>query len=481
MAFTKQPVNSTYSTKTVGLLKELGSRGISTAKDSYWLNAYGEIQKNKATQENEVVVQKRPGSSTPVASVGSGGVRGMWLWKDLGRIYIAIGADIYVYSANNPLILVASLIGVFGTTSGDVGFEEFLYSTATTKLVATDGTTLVTIDSANVVVASVGQPVHQPYPVFLDGYLFVVKTNSSSIYNSDLDNPLTWVGGDFIDAEMRPDQINRIASLSNYIVAFGSKTIEYFYDAANASGSPLSRNDSPMKQVGYIGGFAKIAGKVFFVGEEAESAPSVWMLEDFKITEVGVEAIDRHLEGNDPTVYGAIVSFNGHDFYVFSTSAATYALDIGNKLWGRWSYKSGNTFPITYSVFRTSSTNFSKCYFVTNIDQSLNVFDNLLFQDSATSFPVQVVTDNEYFDSYNRKSCNRLTIYGDRVNADILVQTSDDDYQTWSTGQTINLNQEMPCKYRWGMFRRRAHKLSYTGNAQIRLFKIELDVNLGNS
>jgi hypothetical protein len=55
MAFTKTPVNSTYTTKSVGLAKELGSRGTTSAKDSYMRNCYVEMQKNKDTQDKEML------------------------------------------------------------------------------------------------------------------------------------------------------------------------------------------------------------------------------------------------------------------------------------------------------------------------------------------------------------------------------------------------------------------------------------------
>ncbi len=476
MAFSKQPTQSTYSTKTVGLLKELGSRGNDTAKDSFYLNAYAEVQKNKTTKEEELIAVSRAGTSTVVESLGSDGVRGAWVWKDIGQVFICIGRHIYVYSADT-YALTTTLTNFFVSSTGHVGFTEFLYSTTDTKLVVTDGTEIRAIDTLYAITSSVGHPTHLPYPIFLDGYLFVVKTNSSSIFNSDQDNPLTWVGGDFVDAEMNPDELLRIALLNNYVVAFGRKTIEYFYDAANASGSPLSRNESPLKQVGYLGGFAQLGNRIYFIGEVSESSADIFLLEDFKITPLGTESVRRHLEVQDANAsVAACVSFNGHDFYTFSTAGATYALEMETKLWGKMSYKSNGTFPINFSMYY-----YNTGFFTTTIDQSINIFNSSLYKDGVTTFPVQIVTDNEYFDSYNRKVCNRLSLVADRVAASVLVQTSDDDYQTWSTGQTISLDQELPCAYRWGQFRRRAHKLTFQADAPLRIRKLELDINLGNS
>lgn len=483
MSFTKQPVNSTYSTKKVGLLKELASRGTSTAKDAYLLNAYAEIQEQKDIGDKDAIITSRAGVAEGIASVGTGGVRGAYLWKDQNKLFICVGADIYVYTASTGA-LVTTLSTVFGTTSGHVGMEEFLYADTTTKLVVTDGTTLKTIDTSNTVsAASATVPVHQPYPLFLDGYLFVVKTNSSSIYNSKQDDPTDYTALEWIDAEMRPDQVVLITLLNNYLVAFGTKTLEYFFDAANASGSPLSRNDSPIKAVGYIGGLAKHGNKAIFVGETNDTIPDVYIIEDFKITNVGTDAIRRHLESHNTGITGAVVSFNGHDFYVMTTDSATYAMDLDKKLWQPWSYAATSTFPITFSFPQSDSTHSYRNWFVTSIDQSVNYFNTALGTDKGTNFPVTVVTDNEFFDSYNQKYGNRLTVVADKPSASqvVTVSVSDDDYQTWSYSQTIDLYQELPCAYRWGRFRRRAHKVHYAGGLPLRLYGLELDINLGNT
>jgi hypothetical protein len=238
-----------------------------------------------------------------------------------------------------------------------------------------------------------------------------------------------------------------------------------------------------MKAVGYVGGFAKFGNRVYFVGETSESGADVYMIEDFKITPLGNDAIRRNITSAAATFYGAVVSFHGHDFYVLTTSNATYALDLENKLWAKWSYKAGSTFPITFSLPVTGDAYGYLNFFTTTLDQSVNVFQETSgTDDSLAEFPVEIISDNEYFDSYNRKVCSRVTIYADKPSASlgILVQTSDDDYQTWTTGQTIDLFQELPSATRWGQFRRRAHKLSYTGALGLRIMKIDLDLNLGS-
>jgi len=100
VAFSKQPEISSYQTKPVPLLQELASRGSSTAKDSFMLNAYAEITKSKTTKEESAVLVKRAGTAQQVASTGTGVVRGIHFWALYDKFYVCIGRDVYVYFNN---------------------------------------------------------------------------------------------------------------------------------------------------------------------------------------------------------------------------------------------------------------------------------------------------------------------------------------------------------------------------------------------
>jgi len=326
MAYSNTPAVSTFQTKMLKLVSELNSRGSSTSTDVDYLNCYPEILSSKVTQQSEITLRKRHGS-TSLVSLATTTTRGVHYWEDQDKLFVAQSDDVYVY--NMPAgTLAATLSGVFPTTtSGDVGFTEFLYDDGTVKLVVTDGTTLSTIDSSNTVVSSadVDMPVHLPQLVYLDGYLFMVKVNTADLYNSDLNDPLAYTTGNFISSEMFPDKVTALRKLNNYLVLFGSDSIEYFWDAANASGSPLQRNDTPIKLAGLIGGIAQLGNKIYFLGDNNKSEASIFVMEDFKVTQVSSEAIRRYLTASvATTAYANIVSMDGHDFYVLQYGGYTY-------------------------------------------------------------------------------------------------------------------------------------------------------------
>jgi hypothetical protein len=94
-----------------------------------------------------------------------------------------------------------------------------------------------------------------------------------------------------------------------------------------------------------------------------------------------------------------------------------------------------------------------------------------------------VITDQIDFDSYNQKSMGNLTIWADKPSstASVTVYWSDDDYQNYNSGVSVDLYQERPNLNRLGRFRRRAFKLTYAANQPLRLKGLEVDVNMGST
>jgi hypothetical protein len=486
MPFTKNPTEDTFSHQNILLSREINARdGGLSGKDEDLLNVFIEPIKSKQARDDRNFIVKRSGATQVVASVATSVVRGSFFWEDQSKMFYCVGKDVYIYNVNTGVS--ATLTNAFSTTTGNVGFTLFLYSTGTSKVVATDGTTLITIDSANtkVVCADADLPSHLPYPIFLDGYLFIIKTGTADIYNSNLDDPLAWTAGDFISAEMEGDNLVRLVKINNYIGAMGTNSIEYFWDAGNASGSPLQRNDTPIKYNTYLAGFAQFGNAIYFIGVNESGQPDIYVLKDFKIEEMGTPTISRYLNGATSTLAnwtGSIVSCKGHTFYIINADTdRTYVLDVDIKLWARWAWQQGTNFPCT-SALHVITTNNAYTYFSLGTSSSaIYKFSDALYQDNGTTFTCRVVTEANDFGTMNRKTMPRLAIVGDRPSSDanLDISWSDDDYQTFSTARSVNLNQDLPCTYNLGWFRQRCFKLEYTANENLRLQYLQASINKG--
>jgi hypothetical protein len=484
MAFTKTPQESTYQTKMVSPFKQENHRRALATSDEDYLNCYIEMVNNKEIPDKTYNVVKRAGTTQYIASVGASTVRGFHYNEDFKKLYYVVGRSIYVYNFATSAA-DTTLTNFFVSSTGDVGFCDYLYDDGTQVVIATDGDELGQIEEDNTITmnADADLPDHIPMPIFLDGYLFVLAENTADIYNSDLNNPLAWTPGNFISAEINPDTGKAIVKLNNYLVTFGSNTVEYFWDAAIATGSPLQRNDTPVKFNGYLGGLATFGNFVFYVGNNNEGQPSVFMLEDFKIQELASPSLIRYLVDNTVTyssIKGSIISHQGHNFYVLNAGDLTYVLDLETKLWTRWAFAADNNFPMTFAINAKNATTYRPIFVLDGASTVYRMTQNL-FQDNGTNFTASGVTDLQYFDTYNSKSMNRFVVWADRPTSSttISIQWTDDDYQSYSTARTIDLDQDRPNMDRLGRFRRRAFKWSFTADQPLRITGFEVELNLG--
>jgi len=487
MAFNKSPVQSTYSTERVQLTREINTRtGGLVTKDEDFLNVIIEVEKNKQAQDNRSFVLKRAGSSLLVTPAASGQVRGMHYWQDQDKLFYCVGTNLYIYVIGSGS--TTTLSSAFGTSSGVVGFTEFLYDDGTVKIVATDGTTLITVDSSNtkVVCADADLPSpHLPYPVFVDGYLMLAKANTADVYNSDLNDPLVWTVGNYVSAEMEPDKVVRIAKLNNYVIIFGTESVEYFWDAANTSGSPFQRNDTPIKLNTYVAGFAQYGNRIYYIGKNVGGQLDVFALEDFKIDNIGSTSISRYFNAQSTTFsswYCGILAIQGHTFYIMNVGNYTYTYDLETKLWTRWAWQATTSFPIANTVACTT-TSAARPFFTLGTSSSIYYLNEAVFQDNGTNFTSQVVTEASDFGTMNRKTMKRLAVIGDRPPSSGIVKLSwsDDDYKTFSSIRDVEMDQDLPCTYNLGSFRQRIFKLAYTNNSLWRVQGLEVDINKGNS
>lgn len=487
MAYTKAPLDDTYSVEQVSLIREINTRpGNLSTKDEDYLNCFCEIIRDKKLQDSRVQVTKRPGSANLVGPTTFSDVRGLYYWVDYGKIYYATGSNVIVYDTNTNTTVLLS--GVFPTTTGPVGFCEFLFDSGSVFLIATDGTNMRTISPANAVLSipDPDLPVHIPQPVFLDGYIFIAKKDTSDIYNCALNDPYTWDPSNILSAEIEGDKILALGKAANYLIAFGSKTIEFFWDAGNATGSPLQRNDTFVKNIGYLGGFTQYGNAIYFMGDDSQGSPSIFKCKDLKVDKVSSAAVERYFILSNLTysdVYLSVVSMLGTDFLVCNAGSLTYVLDLDSGMWVRWGWQGNTNFPMKYAANIREANDYYASFCLTTTQDELFYFDDQLGQDDGVDFTARVVTDANAFSTMRRKIMHRLSIICDRPDNDAYISLyfSDDDYKTWSNPILININQDLPSANRLGSFRQRCFKLEYTGPSLMRLQSMEVEIDKGTS
>ena len=180
-----------------------------------------------------------------------------------------------------------------------------------------------------------------PGVAYLDGYFFVMDANGT-IYNSGLEAPLSWNSLEFIACEAEPDGGVAIAKYMNYVVGFGRWTTEFFYDAANATGSPLAVIQSATIQTGCANGYsvAQFDGKLVWMGNSREKGRGVYALSGSMVpTKISTPDVDRILNADSlEKVFSWGAGFAGHSLYVLTlaTSGISLVYDFTSQVWSHF-------------------------------------------------------------------------------------------------------------------------------------------------
>jgi len=200
--------------------------------------------------------------------------------------------------------------------------------------------------------------------VYMNG-IFYVMDAAGTIYNSAEDDPATWPSTDFISGEFEPDGGVALAKQGPYIVAFGTYTIELFWDVGNATGSPLAPVENSTQLVGCVNGDSvqELEGAIIFiaqsktVGQTFGAGKFVARIDGGKVSRVSVPAIDRILEADGCDDVDAVVcSGNGQVFYALTLNTVdlTLVFHVQSARWFVWEQRTVGS-PISVSALSQAS------------------------------------------------------------------------------------------------------------------------------
>lgn len=498
MAFSNSPKFETYKTVQVKFddTPTHRSGNLESPRDStIWNMFYDRVSQENKTRS--VTLKKRAGLKATEYSLNKDSstddLRGYFYDVSSHRFYWAVNDNIYYVAPNTSATPIT--VCTLTTSSGYVGFCEYLRSSDSKRfIVASDGVELwldeIGGTATKVTDADMPTP-HVPQPVQLDGYLFLSPLNTNDIYNCVNDDPFSWEPGDFISAEMQGDYINKLGHSRNYIIAFGPNSMEIFWNAAVETGSPMKRNESGFKRIGYLSRLSAIGESLFFVGQDMNKLVSVYKLDGFKLDRISDEVVDRSLQPQSitqnaagdvtPDKDGICISVDGHTFYVVPTSQTTWVYDIDEKMWYEWRDSTSAALPI-----QASWAMYNGGQYVAMDGQSyISLMSPSLYQDFDSNFTCRYITQDLTFDTMNWKSCSRLMLTADRPSvstaSNVSVSWSDDDWLTTQATRTLNVSSHSPYLTRLGRFRNRSFKLEYTDNYPMRFKQLDLDINVGSS
>ena len=462
------PAQTLDQPKRLPLIVVPGNRDESTAKDARLVNAY--IDYNSTT--GEYYINKRPGMSQYTQpSGGAAAGQGSYNWK--GDVYSVFGGRLYKGTTDK---------GAVDTTNGVYRFSASLG--ATPRLVLGNGVKAYTYEDGGGLAAITDGDFPAAFVkgwTYLDGTTYVGRADGG-IQGSGINNPPSWDPLNVLIAQVEPDAGVALAKQMVYAVMFKSQSVEFFYDAGNATGSPLAAVQGAKISYGCLSqdGVRDLDGALLFPCTAKEAGPQIGMIDkaDFKI--VSTPAVDRLLTGKDfSAVYSWVLKYEGHKWYVLTlkNDNLTLALDVATGMWAQWADTNGNYVPIVSSTFLSGSQALlqhesnGKMYYV---DASYLNDDNALFDAS-------IYTPNFDAGVDRRKTLNIMRFLADQTTGSFLdVRCSDDDYRTWSNFRRVDLSTRRPFLASCGTFYRRAWHMRHRANTRFRIAAVDLQLDIGS-
>lgn len=458
------------------------------AKDARLVNCFVETLRNGEGQVQQEYVVSRGGLQFQLNTVADPVQQGIYYYE--GHMYTVTNNILYKDGVNYKTLAV---------TFEATGFVEFINSTNQKYLVVLDGAKGYVIDPVAGTITTITD-VDFPTPhctraVFIDGYLCIAKSGTADIYNSDLDNPAAWTAGNFISAEMYPDTLLGLYKQANYIVAMGSQTIEYFYDAGNPTGTPLARNQAAYHRIGVRDPYSvtTFEEQLIFVGASGVGGTTIYKLDTTRMIEIATAPIRKWLEDINPLALqvATVVRTKGHAFYMLSLyymdKVRTLVYDLLENIWHEWAnYDGTGAFPSRWMTDHPDGTPY---FLMENTGLVCNMVPTKATDDTSSTVSNNItciaISNKVDYGTMNRKFANRFTIVCDvpapAGATSFSLSWSDDDYQTWSTPRTVIISDTMPSIQQLGAFRRRAWKLTYSQPYPMRFEGAELTVNMGST
>jgi len=498
LAYSNNPQFSTYKQETIKFDATPFYRiGELAERDAQIVNMYYD-RVSEENKERETILKKRPGLTATTYSLSksaaSSRLRGSFYDTDQNTWYWAVNNK--VYSVSPDVGTTVRTVTTLAGSTGYVGFCSFLKSDGTRYVVFSDGAELWVDNYAatTCVLATAGYPTpHHPCPTYLNGYIFLIEEDTSNIWNSDNDDPTAWTAGSFITAEIHSDKALRLLKAKNYLICLGVESSEYFWDAGNTGGSPLERNDSPVRSVGFVSNLCTIGDTTFFVGQDGKQGLAVFEVNSFKIEPVSNPVVNRSLQPytytqNDKSQAaldhdGFSIAMDGHTFYVLVTETTTWLYDIDTKIWYEWrgSDNTGLKVEAAFTMFNGG------CYVAIEDQTTLSMFSQTKYQDFGTNFTCQYTTEDYTSGTMNWKVINRAHLVCSRhlnsTTSSATLQYSPDD---WSPSGVVGTRQidvfsNSPFATRLGRYRNISFRIKYADNYPFFMSQLILDMNvMGN-
>lgn len=265
-------------------------------------------------------------------------------------LYVVYGTDIYKMYINTLTEEVESSTNI-GSLNTGVGYVGMAINP--TQIIFVDGT--VNGKIYNYSTDTFSSITDNDFPassdvIFMDGYFIVSEVDTGRFYTSALNDGTSWDAADVLTAENSTDNIVGLGKTKGDLWIFGTDSVDLYYNAGNASGSPFSPRRGLELQTG--------CGSVSSIVELDDLL--IWLDNRGFIVQSNISPLVRDNNSgydlkiiSDEAITTAILSYNtfndaiacgyndrGHLMYqiTFPTANKTWVFDYLSKTWHERSY-----------------------------------------------------------------------------------------------------------------------------------------------
>lgn len=475
--------------------------------DSQLINCFAE----KDLNDGEYWIQKRPCFSAQLlAPVGAGinPARGLYRFQGYNAgnsSYRFLAVNNSRLSYLNDAATTTTLIGNIANAQTNYAFET-VRATPNFLAVLNDGGNAYYTDTA----ALVSMNTLANFPnntvrgwAYLDGTLYVM-TQLNQIYGSqNLDDPTVWNPLNVIIARNGSDAAVALGKHKEYVMALKETSTEFFYNAANPTGSPLASLRGSKIPYGCANAYThqSIDGEDFWMTRNEGGIYQIVRLTNLHPTIISTPSVDRILRnftgftgGNALLVYSFQLKLGGHRYYgisipvtIFnyvtatsSNTTVTLVYDLGENLWYRWTAAASDVqWEINAAVGPDISNRVIMQNYSTGNIHSISE-DYIQPSDAGTVPPVDIYTVAHDFGTQRNKTLAAMFFRGNMIPGALLqLRYSDDDFTSWSSWRQFNLGDKRPSLTDCGQFWRRAWNLRHQSPTPFRIKTTDLQLDIG--
>jgi len=467
----------------------VGQSSLATTKDARYVNCYSQTVPDPMQGGKRVYAVKRPGWATHTAPAS--GQKGydvhVWIGQGSGDKVISAFGD-----TNSTIYDGTTSIGsITGRATGIT--ETFVSTTPTLLVTSTDNTAWYYDESVgtmtkiadgdfpgNAMKTLVGTFAH------IDGYACVM-TEDGVLWASDLNSVTNWTATSFDSANAYPDKGVGCVRHRQYIIAFGTESMQFFYNAG-LTPFPLSKATALTQKVGAVSGDAitQIADTTFWCGSTPQGGLSIFQY-DGELSRISTPEIDATLVlAGGSSITMTSFRFGGRSFVLVISGSVTIAYCVEEKFWHEWT-TSGSA-PLWYKCAALAEIGGSMVtYAVSSVatDGKVYVLNQAspVYTDDGSAYTARIQLPPLDFGTKRMKFWHDIEIVGDEEESPsaITLLYTDDDYQSYTTHANGDLSNSRVRFHRLGASRRRGWVLTHSAATPFRLETLEGNVGIGST